>query len=190
MGDAGKLADADEPSRGIVFDGRIAENFKLLSGCWVHVGELRDQVISAGAPVIQDVVVSGHDRRAIGLLVFPSLAGCRALCGEPGGDAPLGELIGRPEVREKLLAGLAAHNAANPASSRRIASALLLAEPPSIDAGEITDKGYVNQRAVLERRAALVERLHGGGGSVGAESDAGAGLEVIRLPPSSLAGGH
>jgi feruloyl-CoA synthase len=190
MGDAGKLADADDPSRGIVFDGRIAENFKLLSGCWVHVGELRDQVISAGAPVIQDVVVSGHDRRAIGLLVFPSLAGCRALCGEPGGDAPLGELIGRSEVREKLLAGLAAHNAANPASSRHIASALLLAEPPSIDAGEITDKGYVNQRAVLERRAALVERLHGGGGSVGAESDAGAGLEVIRLPPSSPAGGH
>jgi feruloyl-CoA synthase len=184
MGDAGKLADPDDPARGIVFDGRLAENFKLLSGCWVHVGELRTEVISAGAPVIQDVVVTGHDRRDIGLLVFPSLAGCRMLCGEGMGEAPLGDLIGRPEVRDKLLAGLAAHNAANPTSSRRIARALLLAEPPSIDAGEITDKGYVNQRAVRERRAELVELLHGGSAGGGA----GPGPEGICLLPAVHAG--
>jgi feruloyl-CoA synthase len=95
------------------------------------------------------------------LLIFPSLSGCRSLCGVSGRDLPLAELIGRSEIRSALLAGLAAHNAANPGSSRRIGRALLLAEPPSIDAGEITDKGYINQRAVLERRAALVARLHG-----------------------------
>ncbi len=181
MGDAGKLADPDDPARGIVFDGRIAENFKLLSGTWVHVGELRTEVISAGAPVIQDVVVTGHDRRDVGLLVFPSLDGCRTLCGAGSGEAPLGELVGRPEVRGKLLAGLAAHNAANPAGCRRIARVMLLAEPPSIDAGEITDKGYINQRAVLERRAELVELLHGEG--------AGADPTGIRLLPVAPAGG-
>ncbi|HVT14937.1 MAG TPA: feruloyl-CoA synthase [Thermoanaerobaculia bacterium] len=171
MGDAGKLADPGDPSQGIVFDGRLAENFKLTSGSWVYVGELRGEVITAAAPVVQDVVVTGHDRREVGLLVFPSLAGCRSLCAGAPPDAPLAELIRRPEVRGRLAAGLAAHNAANLASSRCIARALLLAEPPAMDAGEITDKGYVNQRAVLERRATLVERLY----------HAAADPEVIRL---------
>jgi feruloyl-CoA synthase len=160
-GDAGKLADPEDPSRGILFDGRLAENFKLTSGTWVHAGELRLEVIAAGAPVVQDVVVTGHDRREVGLLVFLDPAGCRSLCRDIG-DAPFAELIRRPEVRERLAACLAAHNAANQASSRRIARALLLADPPSIQAGEITDKGYVNQRAVLERRAGLVEQLYEG----------------------------
>jgi feruloyl-CoA synthase len=159
-GDAGKLADPRDPARGLLFDGRLAEDFKLTSGTWVHVGELRTLLITAGAPVVQDVVVTGHDRSEIGLLVFPNPDGCRSLCAAAP-DAPLAELICRPEVRRCLRAGLAAHNAANPSSSRRIVSALLLAEPPSIDAGEITDKGYVNQRAVLAHRAALVGRLHG-----------------------------
>ena len=119
-------------------------------------------MIAAGAPVVQDVVVTGHDRREVGLLVFLDPAGCRSLCARRAGDAPLAELIRRPEVRERLTACLAAHNAAHPASSRRIARALLLADPPSIQAGEITDKGYVNQRAVLERRAGLVEQLYEG----------------------------
>jgi feruloyl-CoA synthase len=168
-GDAGKLADPRDPSRGLVFDGRLAEDFKLSSGTWVHVGELRTLAIAAGAPVIQEAVVTGHDRPEIGLLVFPSLAGCRSLCSGTPPDEPLEELIRRPEVRRRLRAGLAAHNQANPASSRRIGAALLLAEPPSIDAGEITDKGYVNQRAVLAHRAALVERLHGAGAGANAE---------------------
>ncbi|HEY0557095.1 MAG TPA: feruloyl-CoA synthase [Thermoanaerobaculia bacterium] len=165
-GDAGKLADPRDPNRGILFDGRLAENFKLMSGTWVHVGELRLELISAGAPVIQDVVVTGHDREEIGLLIFPNPAGCRALCREAAETEPLTELIGRPQVRDHLAAALAAHNAANRASSRRIARALLLAEPPSIEAGEVTDKGYVNQRAVLTWRAAVVDRLYEGGGGV------------------------
>ena len=162
-GDAGKLADPRDPNRGILFDGRLAENFKLMSGTWVHVGELRLELISAGAPVIQDVVVTGHDREEIGLLIFPNPAGCRSLCRDAAETEPLAELIRRPEVRDHLAAALAAHNAANPANSRRIARALLVEEPPSIEAGEVTDKGYVNQRAVLARRAVVVERLYEGG---------------------------
>ncbi len=161
MGDAGKLADACDPQQGILFDGRLAENFKLSSGSWVHVGELRTELLTAAAPVAQDIVIAGHDRGEIAILVFPNPAGCRTLCRDAAHDTPLAELVARPEVRGKLSAGLIAHNEANPASSRRVAAALLMVEPPSIDAGEITDKGYINQRAVLERRAALVERLYG-----------------------------
>jgi feruloyl-CoA synthase len=177
MGDAGRLADPRDPSRGILFDGRLAENFKLASGTWVEVGQLRTDLIAAGAPVIQDVVVSGHDRDEVGLLVFPNLAGCRSLCGGAADDAPPAEVIRRPEVRARLRAGLESHNAANPLSCRRIGRALLLAEAPSIDAGEITDKGYINQRAVLDRRAALVEWLH----ASAEEQDRDA--EPIRLGP-------
>ena len=160
MGDAGKLSDPADPSKGILFDGRIAENFKLSSGAWVNVGDLRTEAITAGAPVVQDVVVTGHDRDAVGLLVFPNPAGCRALWPAAAHDTPLADLVRRPEVRRKLSAGLKSHNAANIASSRRIMCAIIMIDPPSIDAGEITDKGYINQRAVLERRAALVERLY------------------------------
>jgi feruloyl-CoA synthase len=164
-GDAGKLADPRDPARGILFDGRLAENFKLTSGTWVHVGELRLEVIAAGSPVVQDVVVTGHDREEVGLLVFPNPAGCRSLC--LGAESePLAALIERPEVRDHLAAALAAHNATHRANSRRIARALLLAEPPSIEAGEVTDKGYVNQRAVLARRATLIDRLYGDGAGV------------------------
>ena len=130
------------------------------------MGELRLEVLAAGAPVVQDVVVTGHDRREVGLLVFPNPAGCRSLCPGLGDETPLADLIRRPEVRAHLNSALAVHNAVNAATSRRIARALLLAEPPSIQAGEVTDKGYVNQRAVLERRAGLVERLYGGGPEV------------------------
>jgi feruloyl-CoA synthase len=159
-GDAGKLADPDDPSQGILFDGRLAENFKLTSGTWVNVGELRLEVIAACSPILQDAVVTGHDREEIGLLAFPNPVGCRSLCPSLTEETPLAELIRQPEVRERLAAGLAHHNATHRANSRRITRALLMAEPPSLQAGEITDKGYVNQRAVLERRAGLVERLY------------------------------
>ncbi len=160
IGDAGRLADPGDPLKGIVFDGRVAEDFKLMSGTWVHVGAVRVAAIAAGAPVIQDAVVTGHDREDVGLLVFPSLPGCKALCPDAPEGAGLEELIHSPAVREKLRAGLGAYNEANPGNSTRIARVLLMSEPPGIDANEITDKGYVNQGAVLERRAALVERLH------------------------------
>jgi feruloyl-CoA synthase len=158
-GDAARLEDAGEPRRGIVFDGRLGENFKLTSGTWVGVGALRVTLIAAAAPVIEDAVITGHDRDEIGLLIFPSLAGCRGLCPHLA-DAPLAALIAEHSVRHALAAALARHNAGAGGSSHRVARALLLAEPPSIDKGEITDKGYINQRAVLTNRAALVERLY------------------------------
>lgn len=162
MGDAGKLADPDDPAGGLVFDGRIAENFKLVSGTWVPVGEVRTGVIAACAPLIADAVVTGHDRDEVGLLVFPSLDGCREIAGVP--DASLRDLVTHPGVHLRLVEGLRAWNASQPGSSRRVARALLMTEPPDVDAGEITDKGYLNQRAVLDRRAGLVTRLYGDGG--------------------------
>jgi feruloyl-CoA synthase len=142
-GDAGRLEDERAPDRGVVFDGRTAENFKLSSGTWVAVGELRVRAIAACAPLVQDAVVAGHDRDYVALLLFLSPTTLTAL-----------------ELRERLATALAAHNAAHPASSTRIARAIVLDEPPSIDAGETTDKGYINQRAVLTRRTPLVERLY------------------------------
>jgi len=159
-GDAARLADPAEPARGILFDGRIGENFKLTSGTWVSVGSLRVALIAACAPVIEDCVICGHDRDAIAILVFPSLAGCRGLCPDLPADAPLSALIAAPTVRDALAASLARHNASAGGSSQRVAAALLMADPPSIDKGEITDKGYINQRAVLTNRAHLVERLY------------------------------
>ena len=157
IGDAGKLEDENDPAQGVVFDGRVAENFKLLSGTWVHAGQLRLQAIAAAAPVIQDAVVTGQDRADVGLLAFISIDGCKSLA---GGDLTPEELVKHPAVQDRLRAGLAAHNRDNPGSSTRIKRVLLMDEPPLIDAGEITDKGYINQRAVLTRRSMLVERLY------------------------------
>ena len=159
-GDAAKLAVPDDPNRGLLFDGRIAENFKLASGTWVNVGALRIAVIAACDPVVADAVVTGHDGDEIGLLIFPSLQGCRRLCPDLPADAPLDRLIAEVPVRRALGRGLGRHNATAGGSSRRIGRALLVADPPSIDRGEITDKGYINQRAVLRNRPALVAKLH------------------------------
>ncbi|PPR09776.1 MAG: Long-chain-fatty-acid--CoA ligase [Alphaproteobacteria bacterium MarineAlpha11_Bin1] len=159
IGDAGKFEDDQDPSKGIVFDGRVAENFKLLSGTWVHAGQLRLQVIAAASPAIQDAVVTGQDQNEVGLLVFPSNAGCQSIAGAGFG---LDEVSSSAAVKEHIRGGLMAHNEENPGSSTRIQRVLIMSEPPQIDAGEITDKGYINQRAVLERRAALVDRLYKG----------------------------
>ncbi len=158
MGDAGRLADPADPAKGIVFDGRTAEDFKLFTGTWVSVGQLRVAALAAASPLLQDAVVCGHDRGFVGLLAWPNMAACRALAGLPSDAAPEA-VLAAPAVREHIRAGLARHNAANPGTSTVIARVLLMAEPPSIDGNEITDKGYVNQRATLERRAGLVERL-------------------------------
>jgi feruloyl-CoA synthase len=133
-GDAARLADPADPNGGVVFDGRLGENFKLSSGTWVNVGELRVAAIAAGAPAIEDCVVAGHDRDEVTLLVFPSLAGCRTLCPHLPADAPAANLLAERTVRAALAAGLRAHNARTRGSSMRIARALLMAEPPSIDA--------------------------------------------------------
>ncbi|MDH4175767.1 MAG: feruloyl-CoA synthase [Betaproteobacteria bacterium] len=137
-GDAARFIDAADAQKGLAFDGRIAEDFKLDSGTWVSVGPLRAQVIAAGDPWVQDAVIAGHDRREVCALVVP----------RPGTQAP--DLQG-------LLDALAARSTGG---STRIARAILLAGPLSIDAGEITDKGSINQRAVLECRADLVELLY------------------------------
>lgn len=157
-GDAGRLADPADPRKGVVFDGRVAEDFKLTSGTWVNVGAVRVAAIAAGAPVLQDAVVAGEGQAEIGLLGFPSLAGCRALAGLP--EASLAELVSAPAVREALVRGLLAHNNEAGSSSRCVGRVLLMIEPPALDAGEITDKGYINQRAVLSRRAEAVSRLY------------------------------
>ena len=131
------------------------------SGTWVNVGMLRPAVIAAGAPVIEDAVITGHDRDEIGAADLPEPGGAaQALCADLGADAKLEDMVGHPAVRAALVEGLARHNAQAQGSSMRIARCLILTEPPSIDANEITDKGYLNQRAVLTKRAALVERLH------------------------------
>ncbi len=154
-GDAGFLRDPNDPDKGLVYDGRLTEEFKLLTGNWVAVGAVRVAVIDAAAPQIEDAVVVGENRDMLGLLVFPNLAHCRELAG--GGTAE--DALRHPLVIAAVRGGLEAYNARNPASSRRIARALLMAEPPSVAAGEITDKGYVNQRAVIARRRGLAERL-------------------------------
>ena len=158
-GDAGKFADPDDPAKGILFDGRVAEDFKLLTGSWVSTGMVRVAAISACTAIIQDAVVTGHDRDQIGLLIIPNLAGIAKLVDGSPEDA-LVDLLSHESVSQTLRDELAAYNRSNPASSNRVARVLFLTEPLNIDAGEITDKGYVNQRAVLERRQALVEQLY------------------------------
>jgi feruloyl-CoA synthase len=140
IGDAVKLADPSDPAKGIVFDGRVAEDFKLATGTWVHVGALRMRLITAGDPVIQDAVITGHDRDEIGALVFLS---------------PAAKDV---DIHDKLAQILKSFS--GEPSSTRIARLMTMSEPPSIDANEITDKGYMNQRAVLERRSALVEKMY------------------------------
>jgi feruloyl-CoA synthase len=159
MGDAGRFANPDDHAQGIEFDGRIAEDFKLTSGVWVHVGALRVNALSVLTPVAQDIVVTGHDRDTVGFLIFANSAGCRSLCPELAADLPLAQVLVDSRVLAYVRCGLE-QLASGGGSSMAAERALLMEEPPSIDAGEITDKGYINQRAVLTRRSALVKHLH------------------------------
>lgn len=145
IGDAGRLRDPADPLQGVVFDGRVAEDFKLGSGTWVNVGMLRTKVVSALAPHVQDVVVTGHDRGDIGLLVFLT---------EAARKLPAATMV------QHVRSALQAMQAEAAGSSQTPVRALLLPDAPNAAAGEITDKGYVNQRLVLARRAADVETLY------------------------------
>lgn len=159
IGDAGVLSDPADPAAGLIFAGRVTEEFKLTTGTFVHVGELRTDCIAACSPVLLDALVTGQDRPYIGLLAWPNLAACRQLIGQP--EAGFDAIVAHPAVRDAVQRGLEAHNATTQgASSRRIGRVVLLTEPPSIDGNELTDKGYINQKAGLTRRAALVERLY------------------------------
>jgi feruloyl-CoA synthase len=158
-GDAVKPMDAAHPERGFAFDGRTAEDFKLSTGTFVSVGPLRAKVIAAGDPCVQDVVIAGINRDDIGILLFPRLDSCRAFAGL-GDEAPLADVLAAPPVREffqHLVDGLWQTGTG---SATRVARALVLEQPPSIDLGEVTDKGSINQRAVLTHRNAAVERLY------------------------------
>ena len=159
-GDAVEFVDVANPTLGLLFDGRVGEDFKLLTGTWVHVGTLRVSGIDALKPVAQDIVVTGHDRDTIGFLVFPNVPQCRALASELAADAPVEAVLEHPAVRNAVAEGLAVMKAKGGGSSKYATAAVLMAEPPSVEDGEITDKGYINQRMVLKRRDALVQKIY------------------------------
>ena len=156
LGDAAKFVDPEDPTQGMVFDGRVVEDFKLDTGTFVNAGRLRIQAIEASGGLAQDALVAGADRAYVAVLAWPNLAAVAALVGE-GVSAE--QAVRHPAVLERVRQGLEAHNAANPGSSTRIKRLMLMSEPPDLDAGEITDKGYVNQSLALTRRADLVTAL-------------------------------
>lgn len=157
MGDALQFVDPQRPEQGLAFSGRVTEEFKLQSGVFVRTGALRVDVIEAAQGLLSDVVVAGADQAFVALLAWPNLAACRLRAGTP--DATAEAIVQAPWLRDALRTALAHHNASAGGGSRRVHRLLLMAEPPDMGAGEITDKGYVNQRLVLQRRAALVARL-------------------------------
>jgi feruloyl-CoA synthase len=160
IGDALKFEDPADPAKGLLFDGRLAEDFKLATGTWVSVGPLRASFIGHFAPLIRDVVLAGADRDEVMGLVFPDLAACRALAPDLTPDCPPHVLSADPRVMREFGRRLNSFVAAATGTSSRITRILLLAEPPSLDIGEMTDKGSINQRAVLNNRAAAVEELY------------------------------
>jgi feruloyl-CoA synthase len=166
-GDAGALVDPADASRGIVFAGRIAEEFKLATGTWVSAGSVRTVALAAVDGLLQDAVVTGHDREYLGLLAWINTGAARRIlpasvdAGDPAAVACCGVVV------DAVRRGLGVHNARAGGSSTRIARVILLTEAPSLDAGEITDKGYINQRAVLERRDIDVDRLYAPGPGFG-----------------------
>jgi len=158
MGDAARFVDPQQPLRGLRFAGRVKEDFKLQTGTWVAAGPLRSAVLESVAPLLQDLVLTGHDRAYLGVLAWPSLPACRKLLQAP--QASLAEVLVAPQLRAALAAGLARHNAAHSGSSQRIARLLLLAEPPSAAQGETNEKAYINPAAVLARRQDQVQQLY------------------------------
>ena len=159
-GDAVKWIDETDEHLGLKFDGRIAEDFKLATGTFVSVGPLRAKIIAAGAPYIQDAVLTGINLKEVGAMIFPTPA-VRALSGLSA-DAPLAEILGSAPVQTKFQEIVNTLALSATGSANRIARMCLLAEPPTIDKGEITDKGSINQRSVLAHRAATVAALHEG----------------------------
>jgi feruloyl-CoA synthase len=159
-GDAVKFVDENNPSKGLVFDGRIAEDFKLSTGTWVNVGVLKAKIISAGSPIVQDVVIAGLDREYIGAILFLNADACRNLIGSSENLTNKVAFL-HEKIKSFVDDMVSAFNAQSTGSSTRIGKAIIAVELPSIDLGEITDKGSLNQRAVLKHRADLVEAIYG-----------------------------
>jgi feruloyl-CoA synthase len=159
MGDAVRLADPADITQGFLFDGRIGEDFKLTTGTWVGVGTLRARIITHFAPLVRDAVITGHGRDSVGMLAVPDVDACRRLCPELNGS-PIAAVASHPAVRHAIAAKLASFAADATGSASRIDRAILLVDPLSLDDQEVTDKGSINQRAVLTRRAQLVDDLY------------------------------
>jgi feruloyl-CoA synthase len=159
LGDALKFDDPDDPAKGLLFDGRLAEDFKLATGTWVSAGPLRAAFVAHFAPLVRDVVLAGADRNQVAALVFADLDACRQLAPGLAADANAAAVLTEPRVRAEFARRLTALAAQSTGTSSTIGRAVLLAEPPSLDIGEMTDKGSINQRAVLAHRAAVVEDL-------------------------------
>jgi feruloyl-CoA synthase len=160
IGDALKFADPNEPAKGLLFDGRIAEDFKLATGTWVSVGPLRAAFIAHCAPLVRDVVLAGSDRDDVAALIIPDVDACRALVPDLAPDADAATVLADPRVRDRFVRLLADLSDPSRGTSARIRRAIVLTEPLSLDVGEVTDKGSINQRAVLAHRANLVEQLY------------------------------
>ncbi|MEA5425319.1 feruloyl-CoA synthase [Arcicella lustrica] len=155
-GDAVKFVDENCPDKGLIFDGRIAEDFKLSTGTWVNVGVLKSKIVSTGSPVVQDVVIAGLDKEYIGIILFLNADVCRSLIGEELSNE---EAFQHEKIKEFVDELLIKLNKTATGSSTRIEKAVVAIEAPSIEIGEITDKGSLNQRAVLKHRAEIVKRL-------------------------------
>jgi feruloyl-CoA synthase len=160
LGDALKFADPADPAKGLLFDGRIAEDFKLATGTWVSVGPLRMAIIAQCAPLVRDVVLAGPDRDEIAALIIPDIDACRKLAPDLAPDAAPAAVLADARVRRAFAGFLEALSDPSRGTSARVRRAILLADPPSLDIGEVTDKGSINQRAVLAHRAALVDELY------------------------------
>ncbi len=159
MGDAARPVDLRDLSKGLVFDGRLKEDFKLSTGTWVSVGPLRSRIVQHFAPFVRDAVITGHDRDEIGMLAVPDVDACRTLCAGMGAGAAQA-VLEHDAVRDRIRLLLAQFAAAATGSANRVVRVMLLDQPLSLDAGELTDKGSVNQRVVLDRRQDLVEELY------------------------------
>jgi feruloyl-CoA synthase len=158
-GDAVKFSDASDPSKGLLFDGRLAEDFKLSTGTWVSVGMLRAAIVKAGAPIIQDAVITGHDRDYIGAILFVTLESCRALARLPASASPA-NVLAHGAVTAKVQDMLDELACAGTGSASRIARVFIADFAPSIDVGEVTDKGSLNQRVILKHRVEIVEEIY------------------------------
>ena len=161
MGDAVALLDRSDPQRGFIFDGRLNEDFKLSTGTWVRTSMLRTRLLAHFDGLLQDVVLAAPDRDYVGALLFPNLDACRKLCRGLKESASASAIIAVPEVRSAFQQRLSSFVAKNPGSSTHVQRAILLDAPPSLEAREITDKGTLNQAAVLKNRASLLQLLYG-----------------------------
>jgi len=159
LGDAMQFADPADPRKGLVFDGRLAEDFKLSTGTWVSVGPLRAKVLAQAAGLAQDVVIGGHDREFVTALVFPNPHACRELAGTVA-DTPLTDVLAHPAVVARFHDVFNTLAAQSTGSSTFVARAIVLEDPPSMEAREVTDKGSINQKAVLAHRAAIIDELY------------------------------